>query len=472
MKRILSVLFALPLLAVSAVPVVSDCVMTQSKATREVTITYRLSATPAVVTIDIETNVTDDVWVSIGGSIVGASLTGDVFKRITEPKDVYAVGWKPVETWPNIKIKDKGIRAVVKAYAVDDTPDYMVVDLAAESAARVRYYPSVDFLPGGLFGDNAYRETKMVMRKVTAKDIPWTMGSTWEYANQTTTLPANKYAHEVTLTNNYYLGVFEVTHKQWLTILGSLPAVVDGCRFDTNSDRRPVEQATPSKVRGAHNWPTPPTADSLLGQMRTRTICDEFPFGVDFDLPSEAEWEFACRSDSVDGEWNTRTRFTSSSLWAYFDKGTSTAQKCYAADAPGRYAMNGGYVYDAAANRYAGPNPVAECGLENGTAEVGSVFSPNSWGFYDMHGNVSEMCLDYYTTDITGLNGRVQNDSSRASLDNNKLCCVCRGGSYNSLNASEMLSSTRRTQVCTGSYNTEKYVYGNGLRVACRAGLK
>lgn len=472
MKAILSVLAGLSLMTASAVPVVTDCVMTQDKATRDVTITYKLSETPAVVTIDIETNVTDDVWVSIGGSVVGAALTGDVFKRITKTKDVYTVVWKPIETWPNVKITGKGIRAVAKAWSVDDTPNYMVVDLAAESDARVRYYPSVDFLPGGLFGDNAYRETKLVMRKVTAKDIPWTMGSTWEYANQTTTLSSTKYAHEVTLTNNYYLGVFEVTHKQWLTVLGSLPAVVDGCRFDIDSDRRPVEQAAPNKVRGAHNWPTAPAAGSLIGGMRVRTICDEFPAGIDFDLPSEAEWEFACRADSVDGEWNTRTRFTSSSLWAYFDKGTSTAQKCYAADAPGRYALNGGYVYDAAANRYTGPNPATECGLTNGTIEVGSVYPPNGWGFYDMHGNVSEMCLDYYTEDITGLNGRVQNDSSKATLENNKLYCVCRGGSYRSLNASEMLSSTRKKQVCTGAYSAEKYVYDAGVRVACRAGLK
>lgn len=471
MKAILSVFAVLSLLSASAVPVVTDCVMTQDKATRDVTITYKLSETPAVVTIDIETNVTDDVWVSIGGSVVGSALTGDVFKRITETKDAYTVVWKPIETWPNVKISGKGIRAVAKAWSVDDTPDYMVVDLAAESDARVRYYPSVDFLPGGLFGDNAYRETKMVMRKVTAKDIPWTMGSTWEYHDHTTTLNATKYAHEVTLTNNYYLAVFEVTHKQWLTVCGTPSADVQGNRFDTDAERRPVEQAAPNKVRGSHNWPTAPTGASFLGKLRTCTICDEFPAGVDFDLPSEAEWEFACRADSVDGEWNTRTRFTSSSLSAYFTK-DYTEKKCYAADAPGRYALNGGFVYDAAANRYTCPNPIATCGLTNGTIEVGSVYPPNGWGFYDMHGNVFEMCLDYYTEDITGLNGRVQNDSSKATLESNKRYCVCRGGSYKSLNASELLSSTRKKQVCTGTAGGEQYVYDTGVRVACRAGLK
>ena len=453
--------------ALFAVPEVGSVRISQD-GQRKATITYSLTA-PAVVTVDIQTNAVGGAWVSVTKEIGAAAFTGDVWKRVDKMNG--AISWNPVATWPGRRLRNGAqLRAVVKAHALDDTPDYMVVDLQAESDARVRYYPSVDLLPGGLLGDNAYRETKLVMRKVTAKDIPWMMGSTCEPQNETSTQYASKAGHAVTLTNDYYLGVFEITHKQWATVCGSLPPVVDGCRFDTDGDRRPIEQAAPNRVRGGHNWPTPPTAGSFLGQLRTRTVCDEFPSGIDFDLPSEAGWEYACRADSVDGEWNTRLRFTRSISW--LSVAGTAANRSISDDAPGRYAFNGGYVYDDASSTWT-LTGIQTCGLTNGTIEVGSVYPPNAWGFYDMHGNVEEMCLDYYTEDITDLGGRVQNDINKAGKSwNNYTICVCRGGSWRSANSSAMLSSTRSNQVCTGVDGNEKYVYGNGVRVACRAGLK
>ena len=60
--------------------------------------------------------------------------------------------------------------------------------------------------------------------------------------------------------------------------------------------------------------------------------------------------------------------------------------------------------------------------MTNGTAVVGS-YAPNSWGLYDMHGNVWEWCLDWYAADIAGLGGAVNMAAGTSRVQ--------RGGSWN-----------------------------------------
>ena len=80
------------------IPEVSDVTMTQS-ATRRVTITYRLSDAPAVVTLDIQTNANtsaaadDPGWTSIGGKNI-CNAQGDVWKKVSG-KDTYTITWQP-----------------------------------------------------------------------------------------------------------------------------------------------------------------------------------------------------------------------------------------------------------------------------------------------------------------------------------------------------------------------------------------
>ena len=162
-----------PLLA--AVPVVSNVTMTQD-AMRSVTITYTLSDAPAVVTVDIQTNVTGSTWASIGGENI-QKMTGDVWKRVETGSRTIA--WRPDLSWPDHNVAAGGARAVVTAWALDNTPDYMVVDISDGAQQNTQtYYPSVDFLPGGILSNEYYRTTKLVMRKIMAKNVEWTMGST------------------------------------------------------------------------------------------------------------------------------------------------------------------------------------------------------------------------------------------------------------------------------------------------------
>ena len=379
MKKLIAATFACAALAVCAdeVPEVSNITMTQDGGNRLVTITYTLDKAPAVVTLDIQTNAAGNVWASIGGENI-QHVSGDVWKKV-EAGDNHTITWRPDLSWPNHKINDGGVRAVVTAWSVDNPPDYMVVNLAANATTNSEtYYPAVEFLPGGLLGNGIYRQSSLVMRKIPARGVTWESGSMSNesgidgYAAEYETL------HKVTLSNNYYLAVFETTQAQWALIMGTWPS-----NYRVEQAMRPVESISYNKIRNSSHtstaetscyYPNPPHSGSFLGLLREKT-------GLAFDLPSEAQWEFACRVGHGSGYWNDGTAMSRSTV----DDGLARL---------GRYASNGGI------------NSSGSCGVTNGTAIVGS-YAPNAWGLYDMHGNVWEWCLDWYEKDITTFNGAV-----------------------------------------------------------------
>ncbi|MBP5543304.1 MAG: formylglycine-generating enzyme family protein [Kiritimatiellae bacterium] len=374
----------------AAAPVVSNVSMTQNtKGTA--TITYTLSEADAVVTLDIQTNATGGAWTSIGGEAVSSAL-GDVWKAVGT--GTHTIKWDGATNWGTRQIPVNGIRAVITAWALNNTPDYMVVDIADGAQPNSqRYYPSVDFLPGSAPGqkgaitnNTAYRLTKLVMRKIMTKDIEWTMGST---ALETLRTDARENTHPVTLTNNYYIGVFEITQNQWAQIQ---PARTAPSYFSKPGEcaMRPVDRVCYNEIRNndgtsaadntSYNWPHDPNPASFLGLLRTRT-------GIPFDLPSEAQWEFACRAGNGDTKWGDGS--------AMLNNNTDSNLAKIA-----RYYQNGG-----SAVSYNDANGATH-GPEVGTAYAGT-YRPNSWGLYDMSGNIPEWCLDYYEENIAGHGGMV-----------------------------------------------------------------
>ena len=142
----------------AAVPHVTSVAMSQAN-DRLVTITYTLSDAPAVVTVDVQTNAAanaandDPGWTSIGGEAIWNAM-GDVWKKVGDglasgQSASCTITWHPDHSWPDHKIEGNRTRAVVTAWALENTPDYMVVDLVAPNV--VRYYPAVDFLPMAYF---------------------------------------------------------------------------------------------------------------------------------------------------------------------------------------------------------------------------------------------------------------------------------------------------------------------------------
>ena len=433
MKLALTICTATAILqAFATVPTVSHVSMTQTETSRDVTISYELSDGPAVVTVDIQTNVADDVWASIGeGNFT--TMTGDVNAYVTNAS--CTIRWDARADWPDHKISGGNARAVVTAWALDDTPDYMVVDLANASAQRVAYYVSTNALPGGLLGNSDYRTSKVVMRRIRARGRAFTMGAVIEPG-----VYAREKSHTATLTNDFYIGVFELTQSQWWQVYTDT-AVKAKCAVE--GAQRPMEGVTYYRIREAANntgnanfhWPAPPHGLSFLGLCRTRTICDEFPAGVDFDLPGQAQWEYACRAGSGEGYWNTGAPIT--------DKDADPAM-------PGRYKGN---------QSMPGNTSFDSMGPSNCTAIVGS-YAPNGWGLYDMHGNVWEYCLDWYTTDsavIGALGGGVNTTAGTQRVR-------CGGSWYN-------ISGDSRSSMFIGQDPSSGVAYV-GLRLCCRAGLR
>ena len=446
----------------AADPEISAVSMSWDAAAREATITYALSGAPAVVTLDI----VDGSGDSIGGQYIGASVDGDVFRKVAAD-GTHTIAWHPATGTD--ALPSGGVRAVVTAWPLDDTPPYMVVSLAKEAAAdeadRIRYYPAEDFLPGGLLDNREYKSVKLVMRKVEAKDVEWQMGSSAEERAKVSgwTMPANETNHVVTLTNNYYLAVFETTHAQHVAITGGTkPPVADNSNFAVEWGDRPVEQAYYFDVRGNTQWPAAPAASSVLGKLRART-------GLDFDLPSEAEWEYSCRAGHGEGVWGDGTAYAFSKRYVKHYNGAGANDwngDCwFQVTMPGRGIanggltdMNGGWSYQEVAR--------ATATRDAGTAVVGS-YAPNSWGLYDMHGNVSEMTLDWYKDDISALNGAVCQDSSSGSR-------VLKGGSFRSYgrNGDANCRAASRIPQSYKSSTADMYVYENGYRLCCRGGLR
>ena len=438
MKKLIplaTILLAAVVCADPADPQISNVRLNQNSISRRVTVQYDLDEA-AVVTMDVLTN-----GVSIGGENIQA-VSGDCFKKVAAGNN-HVVTWDPYLSWPDQKFGAGVVSVRMTAWALDNTPDYMVVDLAA--ANTVRYYPDVDFLPGSTPGQQgaitnnpAYKTSKLIMRKIMASGIEWTMGS----AAGETQRQSVETSHVVTLTNNYYIGVFEITQAQWKNITPTSTATP---QFTADAEMRPVEKVSYNEIRNsasktantAYNWPANPNASSFLGLLRTKT-------GLDFDLPTEAQWEFAARAGHGSGFWgdgstikNTDTDANLSNLarYLYNHGGTSTT-----------------------------PTLAPSVG---GTAIVGS-HKPNSWGLYDMHGNVWECCLDWYADNITTFDGKVNINPSNSAqtlsgaTGSNR---VRRGGSW--YHPAGNCRPAHRISAAPDGQNADA-----GFRLVCTAGLQ
>ncbi len=174
-----------------------------------------------------------------------------------------------------------------------------------------------------------------------------------------------KPVHTVTVSD-FYIGKYEVTQKQWEEIMGNNPSYFKG-------DNLPVEQVSWNDIQ------------EFIKKLNRKT-------GKKYRLPTEAEWEYACRA-------GTTTPFNTGNC-------LSTNQANYDGNYPYKECSKGTY--------------------REKTTTVGS-FSPNAWGIYNMHGNVYEWCQDVYKSDFYSQSKNATNPIYAGSGSRR----VIRGGSWN-----------------------------------------
>ena len=186
---------------------------------------------------------------------------------------------------------DSAVGSGMLAVSGRGVSDYLVIDLSGGPTAvsyPVSYLASV---PGGGWSDT-YKTTKIVLRHLPAATNAFTMGSQEVELGRGT----DETQHAVTLSQGFYVCVFEVTQKQWERVTGAWPSYFYNASY---RDSRPVEMVSYNAIRGSSagaGWPANNAVDStsFLGKLRART-------GLTFDLPTESQWEYACRAGTAYG---------------------------------------------------------------------------------------------------------------------------------------------------------------------------
>ena len=478
-NELFAMVFSLSGILAFAAPTVTSVQVAEDLSNNRVSVSYQFANGPAIITFDV-------VDTASGKPIDECNLwrvSGEVNRIVSGDGTNHSFVWRPVTDVSNWRIAAGNFRIRVKAWSKSAPPDYMVVNLdgVKSDPDHLTFYASSNAVPGGVLGDESYRTSKILMRKIhRPKGGKYWMGTAaadGDIEKSYGGASADEYPqHQVNLDYDFYIGVFELTQMQWWRIDRAKDDGTDAPRptsYFTNVNwwkMRPMERQTYKEFRGWDNssketalttsWPSNPPATCVCGKLRDMS-------GLAFDLPSDAEWEYAARAGHGSGEYGDGSAIPS---------GGTRRNDALARQA--RYLGNG--VYEgldwSTAPDWSVPKQFdANWGPESGTAVCGS-YAPNSWGLYDVLGNVREYCLDWYDHrgtsggSITSLNGQVniREDDPRYCITDTDpshsgpAYRVTRGGGWNDI-AYGMRPGNRTTAYTQNDF----YSSANTLMRAC-----
>ena len=208
---------------------------------------------------------------------------------------------------------------------------------------------STVYLPGGVPLELVAIPPGSFQMGANSNDTGWS----WSYSDD---VPA----HTVTINYGFQMGRFEVTQRQWLALMSN-----PGWSCYGVGDNYPAYYVTWNDIR---------LANGFLDKLNAYVVSTGQGAGT-FRLPSEAEWEYACRAGS-------QTRFC-------FGNSDCSSGQCSPLCNLGDYAWFCG-------------NNSGNCGAATyGAKPVGGKL-PNAFGLFDMHGNLWEWCEDWYHSSYTG----------------------------------------------------------------------
>lgn len=419
MKTLFSLLVLMTAASAASAQAVTVRSVSRDAETDEIVVTYDL-AEDAVVTMSVTA---DGVAVPEGRV---TRLAGAVNRKVAAGTGL-EIRWNATKETPELKSANAAVK--LTAWPLDNPPDYMVADL--QLANTVRYYTSTNALPGGL-ANPRYRTSAILMRKIPAKKVTWLMGSAADdktLDGQTVLHANNETQYWVTFSDNYYIGVYELTQTQ-AKLMGFTQTTSVNFVISSN-------QVAKAGYDSTAEFPVSCNLDQMRGTA-TAPICDVVSTspigtlcsltGVGFDVPTDAQWEYACRAGQSVQVYNginiqLKTSCTNLNRLAWY--GATTKKLCCA--------------------------PV---GLKE----------PNAWGLYDMLGNMLEWTRDCYAANPYAADS-TQTDPVGTGTDKVKRCV--RGGNWDN-NANNVRAAVRTSY--TASTNQHKNY--TGLRLYCPAVAK
>lgn len=328
MKRMFSFSLAAGLASLAGAATISEMTVAFDAETKIARIAYSLDE-PSIVMMTVKTN-----GVALAESQT-AHAVGDVRRKVAAgPGEIFWAADRDVNG-----ILEGGFTIELTPWSPKEPPEVMVVDL--QLANNFTFYRSVEGLPDGGLANDRYRTDVLVMKKIPMKGVTFLCG------NPTSTSERFK-PFLCTFTNDYYFGIYPVTQAQSILVTGERDSEPTE---DPEALLRPVDKINWIGVRYWNSWP--PVDHSGLS---THGRLGKFQqLGLNFDIPTGAQWEYACRA-GTQGAW---------------------------------------YDDDLDAIAWYNGNSTNVLSGQIETHPVGRK-KPNAFGLYDMLGNVSEWTLDWF----------------------------------------------------------------------------